>query len=330
MRACHLLIFGLLAFLLWLWPGCGRPSLTLQPLRTEVIADLRIDLRAVDVAADGQGYAVGGYRFDHTLLLSSDDRGQSWQRREPIEPIERVMYALLVPNGDSALTGGLHDLTLRTLDGGVTWRPGFIPDFDLNAPVRGLAALDDSTVIMVCGGGYNAGRWYRSRNFGLNWALLDTTIYELRDVVFTSPTVGYSCGYGVIFKTTDGGEHWELTPADDEFFISLAFPTDEIGYAVGRTGTILKTTDAGRTWETLRNGSSPFTARHRYNQVTFLTPDLGYLVGDDGFLAKTSDGGQSWQRFDTGTDADLYHLSVKAEGAGILVGEGGLLMRFEE
>jgi len=317
----------LLPFLLMV--GC-RESIQLQPISTQLIADDRIDLRAIGFTPTGQGYAVGGYRFDHTVLLGSSDAGQSWELQQPIEPIDRVMYGLLVRDEASALTGGLHDLTLRTLDGGATWRFGYIPSFDLNAPVRSFAALDDTTIIMVCGGGYNAGRWYRSRNFGLTWELIDTVGYELRDVVFTSPEVGYSCGYGVIFKTTDAGHQWTLTSADDDFFVSLSFPSAEIGYAVGRTGTILKTTDAAASWETLRNGNNPLNARHRYNHVHFLSPQVGYAVGDQGLLVKTSDGGQSWQRFDTDTNADLYQIAFWAEGEGMLVGEGGLLMAFVE
>jgi photosystem II stability/assembly factor-like uncharacterized protein len=317
----------LLPFLLMI--GC-RESIQLRPIGPPLISDARIDLRAIGFTPTGQGYAVGGYRFDHTVLLGSSDAGQSWESQQPIEPIDRVMYGLLVRDEASALTGGLHDLTLRTLDRGATWRFGYIPDFDLNVPVRNFAAIDDTTIIMVCGGGYNAGSWYRSQNFGLTWDLIDTVGYELRDVVFTSPTVGYSCGYGVIFKTSDGGEQWELTPAEDDFFVSLSFPTAEIGYAVGRSGTILKTTDAAASWETLRNGNNLLNARHRYNQVHFISPQRGYAVGDQGLLVKTSDGGQSWQRFDTDTKADLYQIAFQQAGKGTIVGEGGLLMQFEE
>jgi photosystem II stability/assembly factor-like uncharacterized protein len=326
MARIFIFFFGL-CLLSSLW-ACREP-VALTPLDDALMLAPQADLRAVAFAGE-VGYAVGGDRYATTTLLRSNDGGQNWRSQPPYRAVERSMYCLLVRDEQSALAAGLHNEVLRTVDGGQTWLPGPLPDFVFEVPVHAMALVDDSTVMMVCGGGYDTGVWYRSSDFGLHWEVADTVDFDLRDIVFTSPQVGYTSGYGVIFKTTDGGNQWALTPAEDDFFIAMAFPSPQVGYAVGRTGTILKTTDAAASWQRLRNGNNFLLPRHRYWDVAFLNEQIGYVAGDEGLLLKTTDGGDSWERLDTGTKADIYGISVQSEGRGVLVGERGLLSLFEE
>jgi photosystem II stability/assembly factor-like uncharacterized protein len=60
--------------------------------------------------------------------------------------------------------------------------------------------------------------------------------------------VGYVVGdEGILYKTTDAGEHWQGYPTcAGRPLYALCFPTDNnTGYAVGNGGTIIKTDDGG-------------------------------------------------------------------------------------
>lgn len=319
---------------LWLVSACGwllacqREPVQLAPAEEQPALPSAVDLWEVRFVGE-IGYAVGGDRYETTTLLRSTDAGQNWTPLdEGGEAENRVMYRLLVRDAQSVLAAGLHQRVLSSLDGGQSWRGGFLPFFDYEVPVRALVMLDSQTVMLACGGGYDSGAWYRSRNFGLRWERLDTVKFDLRDMVFTSPEVGYTSGYGVIFKTIDGGDSWDLTPAEDDFFVAMDFPAADVGYAVGRTGTILKTTDAAINWQRVRNGGNLLLPRHRYRDVAFWDEQTGYVVGDGGLLLRTDDGGESWTRLATDLQADIYGLHLLDANQGVLVGETGLLGTF--
>jgi len=308
--------------------SCGG-RIGLQPQVFEVVLPDSLDFRAVGFTSTGEGWAVGGNRFSHTLLYRSRDEGEAWTPQEPTRPIERVMYDLLVRDENSAIAGGLHDEVLVTTDAGQTWRPVQVAGREW-LPVRGLGMQDDTTVYAAVGGSYNAGGIYRSRNFGLSWSRVDSLNFEPRDIVFPDRETGYLCGFATILKSVDGGDTWDLTPAEDEFFVALSFVTPELGYAVGRTGTILKTTDGGDSWDRLRNGNNFLLPRHRYSDVVFLDAEIGYIVGDKGLILKTTDGGGNWQKFERSLEQNLFQIHVFEEGRAYVVGSEGTLFYFEE
>ena len=315
-----------MVFLLGLWSclACGeRLSLPQTLLQPPTGRDDQ--LRALWFAGPDTGYVGGGLRFDRTLLLATTDGGTSWTPQFPDQPVDKIVFALDFRDSRRGFAAAFDGKVLRTLDGGQSWRVAQIPYW---YPMRGIAAVDDSLVVAVGGVGYNTGLIARSVDFGETWAVVDTLDLELRDVVFTSVTTGFACGYGAILKTTDGGQTWDYTPAKDEFFSALHFVDAQLGYAVGRTGTILRTTDAGAHWERLRNGNLPGPP-HRYNDVCFLDAQTGYIAGDQGLLLRTTDGGQRWTRVRDTPPADLYALALWP-GGGLVAGADGTLFQFEE
>ena len=302
------------------------------PLFTPVSLGLtpEIDLRDVYFPHPDTGYAVGGFRFESTTLLRSQDGGQNWEPLFPIDTIDRVMYTLLQGQAGQILAGGLHDELLMLNPGEEDWRPRLV-FFNIKwQPIRDFAQIDDSTLIAAAGGGYDRGILMHSRNGGLSWGLIDTFNLELRALAFPEPNTGFAAGFGVIYRSLDRGMTWELTPAEGDFFVSLDFPTPDVGYAAGRGGTLLKTQNGGDTWEVLRNGNNLLSAGHRYSKLFFLDEETGYVVGDRGLLRKTSNGGNTWQTLDLGIKQDLFGIYVFQEGKGIVVGDEGMMGWFEE
>lgn len=135
-----------------------------------------------------------------------------------------------------------------------------------------------------------------------NWTIIDTSITHtdasLNSAYFTDDTTGYvvggwGWGAGVILKTIDAGNTWELKSVSNSLEC-VYFSSKDTGYAVGEGLTIMKTIDAGNTW-TYQNGmvSSAYTAK----SVVFINNDTGFvgLINGPGYaFLKTYDGGTTW------------------------------------
>jgi photosystem II stability/assembly factor-like uncharacterized protein len=316
------LIFS--AFVFFVLLGC-REKLLPELLPISEPTDERIE--AVHFVNETTGFIAGGKRFESSRIFRTDDLGQTWQEKEANIEYERIIFDLYFKDDSNGFAVGLGGKVLRTNDQGLTWKLRQTRPW---SPLHGVSMAGDSTVVVVGGNGYNYGIIHRSTDLGITWTMIDTFDFELRDVVFTDEKTGFAAGYGVMLKTEDGGLTWDYTSAQKEFFSALSFPSPQVGYAVGRTGTIVKTTDGGDTWKRIRNGNTPSPIRHAYSKVFFLNEEVGYIVGDRGLILKTTDGGKKWAKFDKETKAHLYDIFMFEEGHGVIVGDEGTVIRFEE
>lgn len=128
---------------------------------------------------------------------------------------------------------------------------------------------------------------------------------ELTDVQFIDVDHGWAVGdRGAIWKTEDGGRHWQLTDSPVNCRLeSLHFIDQTHGWAVGgwihplthkTSAVVLYTDDGGRRWKSLDALTLP-GLRH----VTFLDQRNGWAVGNASAMYRsgvfrTRDGGRSW------------------------------------
>jgi photosystem II stability/assembly factor-like uncharacterized protein len=85
------------------------------------------------------------------------------------------------------------------------------------------------------------------------WQNLLPTGESLNSVCFISSQTGFIAGScGLIMKTTDGGENWNVLDQATSYTLnSVKFMNQNTGIAVGSSGTIVKTSDCGDTWNTI-------------------------------------------------------------------------------
>ncbi|MGE5313146.1 MAG: YCF48-related protein [Acidobacteriota bacterium] len=145
------------------------------------------------------------------------------------------------------------------------------------------------------------------------------------NLCFISPSIGwimktpgstFENSHGaIVYKTTDGGSHWEktiVTQGAGEVGVQLQFVDANTGWITvyqlaSGTGRLLKTTDGGKTWTQIQT-------LPRTDEVilfTFADTKNGWMttINDNPPLfqiAKTSDGGSTWtnQYTDTAPNGD--------------------------
>lgn len=116
--------------------------------------------------------------------------------------------------------------------------------------------------------------------------------HKLFGVDFADSKNGWISGdYGLLIKTSDGGETW--APQTTNTILPLrgvSFVDTSNGWAVGDQGIILHTSDGGKTWVKQESG-----IKEHLTRVKFLNSQKGFAMGVFASLLMTEDGGQTWQ-----------------------------------
>jgi len=188
---------------------------------------------------------------------------------------------------------GKGGIILKTTDGGNNWSL-------LNSGVSKI--LNDvsikSNYVYVCG---DSGTFLRSTDYGNNWSSMSLPVNaNFESVHFIDSLVGFVVGWlqdtGFIFKTTDGGFTWSVRNFPDNYFMSILFVNQDVGFVSGmygysfyyRESRIYRTTNQGQDWVLSFSGCG-----QELHDI-FFVDSVGYSVGEDERILKTTDLGVSW------------------------------------
>ena len=145
------------------------------------------------------------------------------------------------------------------------------------------------------------------------------TTNALYDIEFINDKIGFSCGEGVILKTTNGGMNWIniLNDAPIKPYSGI-FPVDSnLIYAVGFFRTIVKSTNGGNNWTILENGN---TGEGDYYALYFINSITGWIslnYASVRGIMKTTNGGKTFDISQSGTPKDLFfNSSLNGLGVG--------------
>ena len=135
---------------------------------------------------------------------------------------------------------------------------------------------------------------------------------------------------GLVARSSDEGRSFNAVASSVDVGLNDVAVRGERIAIVGDQGTILRSTDGGRSF--IR---SNYSLRFREGQgeggvvdlysVQFVDKETGYVVGDRGLILSTDNGGASWREKYSGTDAQLFHLSIR-DRRGWVVGTGGKIL----
>ncbi len=146
---------------------------------------------------------------------------------------------------------------------------------------------------------------------------------QLTSVTFLNDDLGWAGGSGGLIKrTTDGGDSWEMRQLGTLNSVSaIEFVNENTGWAIVSSGEIYTTSDAGITW------NLQYTVSHgSLNAMHFIDEQTGWIAGGSGNLYKTENGGDSWQEIEIDVEtsgfASVTYNSITFDqaGNGLLVG----------
>jgi photosystem II stability/assembly factor-like uncharacterized protein len=248
------------------------------------------------VAASASMLYVGS----NSGVFRSDDEGASWHLQSP------ELHPALVVDFSEPSTVFAHgsfdartpDGVSRSVDSGTTWVP--VND-GLNALGISAIAADASEPSIVFAG--TPLGIFKSLDLGKTWAegvIATGILYDVSDFAFDpfdSQTL-YAAGYGGLFESTDGGEHWSLISASltglDQSIGSVVanpFVRGRLFVATGR-GKVFRTDDGGTSWSAVGPpgafGSAGYLAIDPHTDVLY----VGSLEG----VFRSTNSGATWQQ----------------------------------
>ncbi|MEO0775823.1 MAG: YCF48-related protein [Bacteroidota bacterium] len=207
----------------------------------------------------------------------------------------------------------------KTTDGGDTWTDLTVAISPEPIGVCGLSVVDAQTVY-GCGAFYGPARLYKSLDGGTSWTNIDLSAYatSVVDLHFFSPELGFvvgagpaGSGGGLILKTTDGGDTWEVVHStgigSDLLWKIQALDRDHLyasiaGVSMVHGARILISADGGDTW------TSKLVAEGEVHLqgVGFLDERRGFAGGFFDGVYATEDGGDNWELIEVGANYNRF------------------------
>ena len=181
---------------------------------------------------------------------------------------------------------------VESLDGGQSFTPLLSWP---NIPLVDMVAAGDKLFAVANPGGELS----ISQDGGFHWAYPvkpNPMVWGgLRSLFFIDDNTGFFAGDdGMIGKTIDGGQTWDMKPTSYGFgsnrpYNFIYFKDSLNGLAGGYSGVMQFTTDGGETWTEGNIGSST-----ELNDCIFLNANTGIIAARSGKIFRSTDGGSSW------------------------------------
>ena len=103
---------------------------------------------------------------------------------------------------------------------------------------------------------------------------------------------------------------------------SVFFPSENIGFTIGATGTILKTNNGGINWNIQSSNITDFLY-----SVFFINANTGWISADNGKTLKTNNGGNNWTLIQSPVNISLYSVYFLNEITGWISGNSGTVIK---
>ena len=216
-------------------------------------------------------------------LVLSTDGGNSWNYHYP-KMMARINLVYMLDQNNGWASG--NSSTFKTSNGGYDWEDkGNILEF-ANWDIYFQDSLN----------GWSVGNGYikHTTDGGEFWST-DTIFWnpQLQFITQYNDSVFFTGGYDSLYKSADGGYHWNSIPSPMGFssykkFISINSDSSTIGLLLGSGDRILKTTDEGNSWTvSFPNSNFSYISNMKYDYGLILTCGFDKVI-------KSTDFGETW------------------------------------
>jgi photosystem II stability/assembly factor-like uncharacterized protein len=309
--------FSFLALLLIVFSACKKDRVSVD------VVDLsrpQSDYIYSSIAQLGNAFFIaGGSRWSASSLLRLNANNQLTEISLDVNDQQKGLYGVdCLPDGHIAAVGYEGQLYVSD-DSGKSWR---IQRQIESKPYQDIAWLTTDSVLIVGGISFNKG-------FSLKSSIwhqpeiqdFDLRNFEIVDIDHAEKDVYYLAGYGAIMKSTNRGQHWDFTAANNDYFKGMDWINALEGVAVGYAGLILQTKDGGDHWEKVAASGLPKN-RKCLNVDMNMQGDF-VIAGEHGFMAFKRAGASEWRTVRPFTDKDLRALKIVNNQDVLVCGNGG-------
>jgi photosystem II stability/assembly factor-like uncharacterized protein len=282
------------------------------------------ELHSIFFLDDSIGYICGGVRYDYGVLLKTTDGGHTWSVPDSVIP--KVAYTNFFFDQQQGFVAGFGSFFAFTNDSAKSFN---VTSAVNSIPINDIRFIDRMHGVIAAGGSYGSGYIAYTSDGGTTWAQTDYP-NNFRAVRYVDSSTAFASGYGVIYKSTNGGATFSPLNIRGDFFVDMDFPTPTTGYFVGYQGMILKTTDGGNSFKKVHTENLPLGPREHFEAVDFWDTETGYAVGDAGSMYVTTNGGGKWRKVKSFTDVNLRAVHLFSASSGIVAGDNGKIFLFKE
>ena len=256
------------------------------------------------------------------FFFASQSDAQTWN--EIPSGTNKTLNSVSFPSASVGYIVGNDSLILKTVDGGLTWNPLDLANFNFAGTTNNFLSvqfLTDDIGYVTVGPYYGL---YKTIDGGVNWTI-ENTIYACfnHGLYFFDENNGFLGGSGcfsgdIINKLANGT--WEETNITPQFIQGYGminnfdFWDDSLGLGTSGGGGayFFRTTNGGTTWDTIPN---TLTVNDEMTSVLFIDSSrvlATYLHGQNGGFGVllSMDGGLTWQ--DHMNSATFFYPSMHA------------------
>lgn len=225
---------------------------------------------------DNTGIAVSTFGN----IFRTTNQGENWNAITP--PVTEYFNKVNIVSSTVGYITGHNFTVLKTVNSGSSWQVqshgilnSLTDSYFINATTGFVTSTSNPGMGLL-----------KSTNEGVNWSYQNTQ-KQFESVYFVNQTTGFASGvYGVVYKTSNGGNSWSLKDSigNNTDLYSIHFANENTGYIVGGkydNALILKTTNGGESWQDTINLSMPsITGVHCARYV--------YLAGSNGAIYRSA------------------------------------------
>jgi photosystem II stability/assembly factor-like uncharacterized protein len=259
------------------------------------------------------------------LVMFSQSARAQWQPQ--VSGTSADFRGLSAVGRNIVWVGGSKGTFVRTIDGGLHWETGFVPDAS-DLDFRDVQAVDANTAYLLSAGPAEKGqaKIYKTTDGGKHWTLQYTNntpgvffdafaFWDADHGVAVSDPVS---GHFLIITTADGGATWREVPrenippalagegafaASGTCLIAQGKGSAWFGTGGAAQARVFRSTDGGRTWTVSTVPAAAGESSAGIFSLAFRDARHGIAVGGDykkpesttGNVAITDDGGKTWR-----------------------------------
>jgi len=267
----------------------------------QIYSNENFDLNGICAMDEQHIIACGGVRWKNGVMVMQYNN--QWR---DTSIVDKAIWDIQYKDGYLRACG-IDAKIYSSADSGKSWTiyQGWIWQ-----PLFGVGIFANDKVITVGGSSYAHGIKYSSYGNGLGIQFaMDTIANEFRDICVNGAQTAVAVGYGLVYYTSDEGQHWNYADVEGDFFMGVHFSNNSNGFAVGYQGTIIKTNDGGVTWKKMRNGNNVLNRKWNLNDVYCVSETEAIAVGDKGLIVKTNNAGRDWDYVESPTKNDLRAIT---------------------